>query len=171
MKILVTILVWAALVLLALLAGGCAHAVTLNLALGQDVSNSLNDGQSPAWAISATLPVRKVSWLKMEVGYLNEGHQRGSKRDGITVLVAADCFFTPSFSGTAYLGPYIASTTESVDATHYKDVYNAMLIAGYGLRERVTRRTSALFRWLHVMSFRSKDADVFFAQVDEDFGR
>ncbi len=140
-----------------------AQAQTLNLALGKDVSNSLNDGQSPAWMVSETFPVR--SHYAVQVGYMNEGHQVGSKRDGITVLGEYKDRFTPTFSTAAYLGPYITSTTEPVDDTHYRDAYRTMLIAGYGLREQVSHHVGTAFRWLHVMSFHSKDADVFLMQV------
>ena len=139
------------------------HAQTLSLGLGQSVSNSLNDEHSVAWMISQGFPVSGL--FRIQVGYLNEGHQRGSKRDGITILGAYRNRFTSYLHTEAYLGAYITSTTEATSQTTYEDVYRPMLIAGYGVQLSPVRRAQVRFTWLHVMSFINQDSDVFLASM------
>ncbi len=140
-----------------------AHAQTLSLGIGQAVSNSLNDEHSTAWMISQGFPVSGP--FRVQVGYLNEGHQRGSKRDGITVLGAYRSRFMPWLHTEAYLGGYITSTTKAIGETTYKDVYRPMLIAGYGVQVSPARPVQVRFTWLHIMSFQSRDSDVFLASM------
>jgi hypothetical protein len=131
---------------------------TIFLHAGVSVSNSQDNGHANSWGISQFIEDYQIPFV---VGYLTEGHQGGSKRDGLFIQAMGEYHFTPEVDTLVFAGPYINATTQSTSSTTYKDEYNVTLLGGFGMRYKLSEHWSVLAQWQHVITFANKDSDVF----------
>jgi hypothetical protein len=137
----------------------CAADSPLMFSGGVGVSNSLQDEHSHAWGVWQD--VDHGSWTA-RFGYLNEGHRKGDKRDGIFAQGVWLHRLTPALASEFSIGPYYTATTVSTGAFTYKDEYRFALLGGFALRLDLTPHWLTSVGWQHVMFTKdSKDADVF----------
>lgn len=137
---------------------------TVWLSAGVGVSNSVTDERSRAWSVEQETPTHLGTWL---FGYLNEGHKKGDKRDGIYALLKAPYVLTNKVETSIAVGPYYTATTiTDPDGIHYRDAYCMSLIASAGVKYSLNDRWATQFKWSHVMfAPNNKDADVFIVAV------
>lgn len=137
-------------------------ASTISVLGGTAVSNSVQDEKSHAWGVEQETPTAHYgTWL---LGYLNEGHQLGDKRDGIYAQFKAPYQFASRVETSVSAGPYYTATTVTErDGIHYRDVYCLSLLASANVKYSLDEHWSTQFRWSHVMFTRENrhDADVF----------
>ena len=168
------------------------YATSLSIFGGQDVSNSLNDSKSTAWQLEGDfLSHRPVS---VAIGYINEGHHPGRKRDGIYTGLLFHKNVTRNFELGFLVGPYVSSTTKTVNENQtvstntyssdggrqsttvtttihrsYKDVYHTNLLIAFRAIYRLSYGLSGAIEWERVTTFRSTDADLFMVGIQEGF--
>ncbi len=133
-----------------------ARAATMTVYGGRAVSNSITDVHSNAWGVEQ----ETGAW---NFGYLNEGHQRGDKRDGIYAMRKFSYQFAKRITTSFAIGPYFTATTETAsDGINYQDHYSWAALADASMRYRIDNNWSLTGRWAHVLyAARNKDADVF----------
>ena len=141
--------------------GAAAHAegsapASLYVFGGEAVSNSISDLKSRSWGVEQQTD-------KWSLGYVNEGHQNGDKRDGIYAQLRFPYQFSKDVVTAFSLGPYFTATTiTEPDGIHYQDHYSWAAIASASVTYAVTERVSTQLRWSHVLyADQNKDADIF----------
>lgn len=130
---------------------------TLQFSAGSGTLNSIQDQKSRVWLVSDSIPLTDTT--DIEVGYMNEGHKTGIKRDGI--LVAGDFWrnIYPNWYLGATAGGYIADST--LGTISYTDSKQLDFITGFSVKYNVDNNWNLIGRWVHVLTFSNLDADVF----------
>lgn len=122
---------------------------------GHSASNSATPiVHSKAYAMSQ-------DWDHLRVGYLNEGHLRELKRDGIFFQWVGRHYVTNRFAVEAQVGPYITATTTGTNG-YWKDDYALAVLGGLGLRLDLSDHWNLALRWDRpTFTTNRKDDDVF----------
>ena len=141
-----------------------AEQPTITIFAGRAVSNSITDVHSNAWGIEQETPTR---YGMLNFGYMNEGHQRGDKRDGIYAMREFNYQFAKHVETSFAIGPYFTATTQTAaNGIDYQDHYSWAALAGASAKYHVDGHWSLMARWNHVLyAAHNKDADVFLIGV------
>jgi hypothetical protein len=157
MKLLLTVLA------LLLLRPAHAHE-TLMFQKGFSASNSDTPiVRDSAYAMTQDLEYKQ--W-RARIGYINEGHLRGLKRDGLFLQWVGQHRLTPTISPEFAAGPYLTATTVPGTVSAWRDEYGLAGIGGFALGWDFTRHLTASLTWHHPMFNRNNmDTDVFLLGV------
>jgi len=131
---------------------------------GAAVQNSIQDSESSAWGFEEFLPVTTNDYFGL--GYMNEGHQNGSKRDAV-IAEALVPYVRGNFSLFVDAGIYPTLTTVP-QRSGYTDVYRTDGIFGAGIKYQMDK-FSAMTRWYRVVTGNNTDADVFLVGLGYNF--
>jgi hypothetical protein len=113
-------------------------------------------------AYSLTQDVDFAMFGRLRFGYLNEGHLRELKRDGLFVQLVFQHPLTSSFLVEAAVGPYVTATTQEKSVNAWQDKYDLAALVGLSARWQLSTHWVVGPTWQHPMLNRDgRDTDVF----------
>jgi len=144
-----------------------ATADTLMVYGGKAISNSITDQKAAAWGIEQVTKTKYGTW---NLGYINEGHIKWDKRDGIYALPRWSADLTDHLKTSFGIGPYLSATTiTQPDGIHYIDHYRWDILGTATVDYTFSKQYVVSARWGHTMYTGSKDTDLFLFGVGYRF--